>query len=114
VGKIYVQKYFPPETKAKVDAMVRDIVQAFNARIDALAWMTPATKVKAKAKVAALKVGIGYPETWRDYSSLSIVKGDALGNQDRADLYEYKHQLAKLSAAPDKGEWWMTPQTVNA
>ena len=114
VGKVYVQKYFPPETKAKVEAMVRDLVQAFNARIDALTWMTPETKVKAKAKVATLKVGVGYPDTWRDYSSLQIVKGDALGNVDRAELFEYKHQLAKLSAAPDKGEWWMTPQTVNA
>ena len=114
VGKAYVAKYFPPETKAKVEAMVRNLVQAFNARIDALTWMTPDTKVKAKAKVATLKVGVGHPDTWRDYSSLNIVKGDAFGNIDRADLFEYKHQLAKLSAPPDKGEWWMTPQTVNA
>jgi len=114
VGKIYVQKYFPPETKAKVEAMVRDLVQAFNARIDGLTWMTPETKVKAKAKVATLKVGVGYPDTWRDYSTLDIVRGDALGNTDRAELYEYKHQLAKLTGPIDKGEWWMTPQTVNA
>ncbi|HEX5071167.1 MAG TPA: M13 family metallopeptidase [Vicinamibacterales bacterium] len=114
VGRMYVQKYFPPETKAKVEAMVRDLVQAFNARIDALTWMTPETKIKAKAKVASLRVGVGYSDKWRDYASLTIVKGDALGNVDRADLFEYKHQLAKLSAPPDKGEWWMTPQTVNA
>lgn len=114
VGKAYADKYFPPDTKAKVEAMVADLVQAFNARIDAITWMTPATKAKAKAKVATLKVGVGYPATWRDYSSLDVVKGDPLGNADRADLFEYKHQLAKLKLPVDKGEWWMTPQTVNA
>ena len=114
VGQAYVKKYFPPETKAKVEAMVGDIVKAFNARIDAITWMTPATKTKAKAKVATLKVGVGYPDTWRDYSSLAVVKGDVLGNADRADLYEYRHQLEKLKKPVDRSEWWMTPQTVNA
>jgi predicted metalloendopeptidase len=114
VGQAYVQKYFPPETKAKVEAMVHDLIQAFNTRIDALTWMTPATKAKAKAKVATLRVGVGYPDTWRDYASLEIVNGDALGNDDRADLFEYRYQLAKLAKPVDRGEWWMTPQTVNA
>jgi predicted metalloendopeptidase len=93
---------------------VRDLVQAFNTRIDALTWMTPATRAKAKAKVATLKVGVGYPDTWRDYGTLDVVKGDALGNADRADLFEYRYQLAKLAKPVDRGEWWMTPQTVNA
>jgi predicted metalloendopeptidase len=76
--------------------------------------MTPATKARARQKLAALKIGVGYPETWRDYAGLEIVKGDALGNERRSSLFEYRHQLAKLSAPVDRGEWWMTPQTVNA
>jgi predicted metalloendopeptidase len=114
VGQLYVAKYFPAETKAKVQAMVADIVKAFGARIDALTWMTPATKEKAKAKIATLRVGVGYPESWRDYSSLTVARDDALGNVQRAEQFEYAWQLAKLRKPVDKGEWWMTPQTVNA
>jgi predicted metalloendopeptidase len=114
VGKMYVERYFPAETKAKAEAMARDLVKAFARRIDALAWMSPETKVKAKAKLDTLKVGVGYPDRWRDYSGLDIVKGDALGNAQRAELFEYRHQLGKLHQAVDRGEWWMTPQTVNA
>jgi predicted metalloendopeptidase len=114
VGRLYVERYFPPETKAKVQAMVDDLVTAFGKRIDALTWMSPETKAKAKEKVATLKVGVGYPDRWLDYSSLEIVKGDALGNAQRAELFEYRRQLAKLHQPIDRGEWWMTPQTVNA
>jgi predicted metalloendopeptidase len=114
VGKLYVEKYFPPETKAKVQAMVADIIKAFDKRIDALTWMTPETKAKAKQKVATLRVGVGYPDRWKDYSGLQVVKGDALGNAGRAELFEYRLQLAKLSQPVDRDEWWMTPQTVNA
>ncbi|HWR53270.1 MAG TPA: M13 family metallopeptidase [Bryobacteraceae bacterium] len=114
VGKLYVERYFPPETKAKAQAMVSDLVKAFGKRIDALAWMSPETKAKAKQKVATLRVGVGYPDGWRDYSALEIVKGDALGNARRAELFEYRHQLAKLGQPVQRDEWWMTPQTVNA
>jgi putative endopeptidase len=114
VGKTYSERHFPADTKAKVQAMVGDIVKAFGRRIDALAWMTPATKEKAKRKLETLKVGVGYPDKWLDYSALEIVKGDALGNADRAELFEYRRQLAKLQQPIDRGEWWMTPQTVNA
>ena len=114
VGKAYVDRHFPPETKAKVQAMVADIVKAFGVRIDALDWMTAATKAKAKAKLATLRVGVGYPESWRDYASLQISKDDVLGNAQRAELFEYRWQLGKLTRPVDKGEWWMTPQTVNA
>lgn len=114
VGRLYVNRYFPPETKAKVQAMVSDLVKAFGGRIDALTWMSPETKVKAKQKLATLKVGVGYPDRWEDYSGLEIVKGDALGNVQRADLFEYRRQLAKLGQPVDRNEWWMTPQTVNA
>jgi putative endopeptidase len=114
VGQLYVQRHFPPETKAKVQTMVSDIVKAFGARVDALTWMSPETKAKAKEKLGTIKVGVGYPDNWQDYSSLEIVKGDALGNAQRADLFEYRRQLAKLHQPIDRGEWWMTPQTVNA
>ncbi len=96
VGKLYVKRYFPPETKAKVQAMVNDLVKAFGKRIDALTWMSPETRAKAKQKLETLKVGVGYPDRWEDYSGLEIVKGDALGNVQRADLFEYRRQLAKL------------------
>jgi len=76
--------------------------------------MTPATKQKAKAKIATVRVGVGYPETWRNYADLEIRPDDAVGNHLRAEEHEYQHQLAKLGQPVDKGEWWMTPQTVNA
>jgi predicted metalloendopeptidase len=114
VGKVYVQRYFPAATKAKAQAMVGDLVQAFAKRIDALTWMSPETKAKAKQKLDTLKVGVGYPDQWQDYSRLEVIKGDALGNVERAELFEYQRQLAKLHQPVDRGEWWMTPQTVNA
>ncbi len=114
MGQIYVKQYFPASSKAQVKTMVDNILAAFAERVDALDWMTPATKQKAKAKVATVRVGVGYPETWRDYSTLEIRADDAVGNHLRAEEYEYRHQLAKLSRPIDKGEWWMTPQTVNA
>ena len=114
VGKIYVQRYFPPDAKAKIQGLVDDLVKAFGKRVDSLPWMSPETKAKAKEKLSTLKVGVGYPDRWRDYSSLEITKGDALGNVRRAELFDYQQQLAKLHQPIDRGEWWMTPQTVNA
>lgn len=114
VGKLYVEKYFPPSEKARAEAMVKNIVAAFAKRIDQLAWMAPATKEKAKAKLAALKVGVGYPDKWRDYSGLEIVRGDAFGNAQRAELFELQRNLAKLGKPVDRGEWVMNPHLVNA
>ncbi|HTV86760.1 MAG TPA: M13 family metallopeptidase [Dyella sp.] len=114
VGQIYIKHYFPASSKAKVQALVKNIIAAFAERIDTLAWMTPATRAKAKEKIATLRVGVGYPESWRDYASLEIKRDDPLGNHRRAELFEYRHQLAKLNQPVDRGEWWMTPQTVNA
>jgi len=114
VGKLYVAKYFPAESKAKVQKMVAEIIAAFNVRIDKLDWMAPATKAEAKRKLSTLKVGVGYPDRWIDYSTLKIVPGDALGNQQRAELFEYRRNLAKFGHPVDRGEWAMTPQTVNA
>jgi predicted metalloendopeptidase len=76
--------------------------------------MAAKTKAAAKAKLQTLRVGIGYPDRWRDYSALSIVRGDAFGNEERAEMFDYQYHLAKLTHAPDRSEWWMTPQTVNA
>lgn len=114
VGKLYVQRYFPAATKTKVQAITADLVKAFDKRIDALTWMSPETKVKAKQKLVTLKVGVGYPDQWHGYAGLDIVKGDALGNAQRAELFDYQRQLDKLRQPVDRSEWWMTPQTVNA
>ena len=114
VGRLYVARYFPPQSKARADAMVRDLIRAFGARVDRLDWMAPSTKAKAKAKLAVLKVGIGYPDKWRDYAGLRVVRGDAFGNLERSEQYDLKDAIAKLHRPVDRSEWVMTPQTVNA
>jgi predicted metalloendopeptidase len=114
VGRLYVERYFPPSEKARAEEMVKNVIAAFAQRIDALPWMAPQTKEKAKAKLRALKVGVGYPDKWRDYSGLSVVRGDALGNAQRAELFELQSNLAKLGRPVDRGEWVMTPHLVNA
>jgi len=114
VGLLYVARYFPPAEKARAEQMVANELAAFGRRIDALTWMTPGTKAKAKAKLAALKVGVGYPDKWRDYSGLRVVRGDAYGNAERAELFELQRSLAKLGAPVDRGEWVMNPQLIDA
>jgi predicted metalloendopeptidase len=114
VGRLYVAKYFPPSSKAKIEAMVKELLAAYHARISKLAWMSPQTKEKALAKLATLRVGVGYPDKWKDYSALQIVRGDALGNLRRVQLFEYSRNLAKLHQPVDRGEWVMVPQEVNA
>jgi predicted metalloendopeptidase len=114
VGRLYVARYFPPASKERIEVLVRNLLAAFNTRIDRLAWMSPQTKAKAKAKLATLKVGVGYPDRWRDYSGLQVVRGDALGNAQRASRFEYHRNLAKLGHPVDRSEWVMTPQTINA
>jgi putative endopeptidase len=114
VGKAYVERFFPPEFKRAVQAIVQSIVAAFDRRIDALAWMAPATKGKAKEKLSTLKVGLGYPDAWRSYADLSIVRGEALANFGRAELFEYRRNLKKLGQPVDRGEWAMLPHIVNA
>lgn len=114
VGKLYVAKYFPPESKAMLKIMVANEIKAFEARIDKLDWMAPTTKAEAKKKLSVLKVGIGYPDKWRDYSALQIVRGDAVGNIQRSEEFEYRYRLSLLGKPVDRDEWVMTPQTVNA
>jgi putative endopeptidase len=114
VGQLYVAKYFPPESKALLQTMVANEIAAFSKRIDALSWMAAATKAEAKRKLSVLKVGIGYPDKWRDYSALKIVRGDAVGNVQRSEEFEYRYRVGLLGKAVDRSEWVMTPQTVNA
>ncbi|HXM59401.1 MAG TPA: M13 family metallopeptidase [Terriglobales bacterium] len=114
IGKIYAQRYFPPEAKAQADAMVANIIAAFRKRIDALDWMNPATKAEAQAKLTSLYVGIGYPETWRDYSAYQVKADDLFGNLWRGVLFDYHRDLARIGHPVDRKEWSMHPQTVNA
>jgi putative endopeptidase len=114
VGRLYAARYFPPAEKARAQAMVANLIAAFRNRIDRLDWMAPATKQEAKAKLAVLKVGVGYPDQWPASSGLEVVKGDAYGNQERARLFQYRQALQRLGRPVDRAEWVMTPQTVNA
>jgi putative endopeptidase len=114
LGRLYVQKHFSADDKARAEAMVQDLLAAFGRRLDSLAWMAPETRARAKAKLAVLKVGVGYPDRWRDYSELSIVRGDAYGNEERAQRFAYQRSLRKLGTPVDRTEWVMTPQLVNA
>ncbi len=114
VGKLYVARYFTAAEKARAEAMVRNLIGAFSQRIDQLAWMSPETKAKAKSKLAVLKIGVGYPDQWIDYSALEVRPNDALGNALRAEVFQTRRNLAKLGEPVDRSEWVMTPQTVNA
>ena len=114
VGRAYVEKYFPASAKAEVTAMVDNIVDAFESRVEANKWLADETKNEALAKVRTIRVSVGYPDTWRDYSSFSVDAGTAYANVIAAEKAEYAHQLAKIGKPMDKGEWWMTPQVVNA
>jgi putative endopeptidase len=114
VGQIYTAAYFPPAAKARAEAMVKNIVAAFAARIDRLDWMSPQTKAKAHEKIGTLQVSVGYPNRWRDYSRLAITRDDPAGDLDRASLYLYRVNLAKLGRPVDRTEWHMAAQAVNA
>ena len=114
LGQVYVEKYFPPEDKARALNMTLAIEQAMAKDIDSLDWMSADTKVKAKEKLQTVMNKIGYPDKWRDYSKLEIVRGDALGNQQRARAFDFARDLAKIGKPVDKTEWMMSPPTVNA
>ncbi|MGH9857205.1 MAG: M13 family metallopeptidase, partial [Acidobacteriota bacterium] len=114
VGKIYVEKYFPAENKARMEKLVQNLLVAYDQSIQSLEWMSPETKKAAKDKLSKFNYKIGYPEKWRDYSSLKIQPDDLLGNVIRAVEFEYNRDLAKLGKPVDRTEWGMTPQTVNA
>jgi putative endopeptidase len=114
VGQLYVAKYFPPAAKAKADELVHNLLAAMDVRLQNLTWMAPETKVKARAKLAAFTPKIGYPDKFRDYSKLDVKRNDAFGNLRRAREFEYERELTKSTGPVDRGEWEMTPQTVNA
>jgi putative endopeptidase len=114
IGQQYVAKYFPPASKAAADDLVKNVIAAMGERLKNLEWMAPETKTKALAKLAAFTPKIGYPDKWRDYSALQIQRGDLVGNVARANAFEYDRDLKKLGAPIDRGEWFMTPMTINA
>ena len=114
VGKLYVAQYFPPENKARVQAMVDNVLATFRDGIAALDWMGPQTKTEALAKLATFRPNIGYPDTWRDYSGLKTRKDDLVANVRAAHSFAYQRGIDKLGRSVDRGEWSMTPQTVNA
>ena len=114
IGKQYAAKYFPPETKAAANELVRNVVAAMGRRIEGLDWMQPETKGKAKKKLANFTTKIGYPDQWHDYAKLKIVKGDAFGNAMRANEFGFADNISKLGQPIRRWEWGMLPQTINA
>ena len=114
LGQAYVEKYFSPEAKQQALKIVKEIQSEMEQDITGLPWMSAATKQQALAKLHGMANKIGYPDKWRDYSKLEVVRGDELGNVERARKFEFDRQLAKIGKPVDRGEWGMTPPTVNA
>ena len=114
VGQIFAQRYFSPQAKADVEALVAHIIDDYRERLRNLSWMAPATKAEAIAKLNALYVGVGYPESWRDYSRYEVQPGDIAGNYRRGELFYYHTNVARIGKPVNRKEWQMTPQTVNA
>ncbi len=114
VGRIYVEQYFPPDAKQRIDKMIENLRTAFQQSIDTLTWMTDETKQAAQEKLALFTTKIGYPEKWQDYTTLKIDDSDLIGNVRRAHEFSHQEAIAKLANKVDRSEWSMTPQTVNA
>jgi predicted metalloendopeptidase len=114
LGQLYVAQTFPPAAKARVLSMVQEIETMLGQDIQSLDWMTPATKAQAMIKLHAVTGKIGYPDKWRDYSSVKIVRGEAVGNDERATEFDVRRRLNKIGQPVDRSEWDMTPPTVNA
>ncbi|MEE4022226.1 M13 family metallopeptidase [Gordonia sp. PKS22-38] len=114
VGKLYVDKHFGPEAKARMDELIDNLVAAYRRNITELEWMTPATREKALAKLEKFTPKIGFPARWRDYGTLTVDRGDLIGNVARASSFEQDREFAKIGGPVDRDEWFMTPQTVNA
>jgi len=114
LGKLYVAKYFPAESKQRMQALVQNLMTAYQQSINTLDWMSDATKQAAQDKLSKFTVKIGYPDQWRDYSKLQIKADDLVGNIMRAQQFEYQRNINKLGGPIDRNEWGMTPQTVNA
>ena len=114
IGKVYVERHYPPTAKAAMDELVANLIEAYRQSITTLEWMTAETRERALAKLDSFTPKIGHPEVWRDYSSLVIERGDLLGNVRRAAVFEHDRNVAKIGRPIDRTEWYMSPQTVNA
>ncbi|WP_343730620.1 M13-type metalloendopeptidase [Duganella sp.] len=114
LGKLYVEQHFPAERKARMEQMVKNLLAAFAQSIDTLDWMGPETKKQAQAKLGRFTTKIGYPNKWRDYSTLAAARDDLVGNRMRSRAFEYAREVNKLGKPVDRDEWGMTPQTINA
>jgi len=114
VGRLYVERYFPPESKAAAVALVENLRNAYGERIRAAKWMSAETREAALRKLATFRPKIGYPDHWRDYSGLNVVRGDAFGNMERAAVFSWHRELERLHKPTDRDEWFMSPQTINA
>ena len=114
VGKVYVAQYFPPETKAAMDVLVKNVLAAMGRRIDGLPWMSDTAKARAHKKLAAFTPKIGYPDKWRDYTGLTIQRDDLLGNAMRANQFDFDYNIGKLGKPIYRWEWGMTPMEINA
>ena len=114
VGRLYVERHFPPEAKARMDVLVDNLREAYRVSIESLDWMTPQTRQRALAKLDKFTPKIGYPNKWRDYSKFDVDRGDLYGNFRRGMAVTWDRELAKLGMPVDRDEWFMTPQTVNA
>ncbi len=114
LGKLYVAKYFPPESKAKVEALVGNLLKAYDADIRTIGWMTDATKQKALEKLHKFTPHVGYPDKWRDYSKLAVAREDLIGDIERSDVFEWHYRLDRIDQPVDRNEWNMTPPTINA
>ncbi|WP_434811089.1 M13 family metallopeptidase [Microbacterium sp. bgisy189] len=114
VGKVYVERHFPPQAKTEMDELVANLIEAYRQSITSLEWMTPETRERALEKLDAFTPKVGYPVRWKDYAALEVDPGDLIGNVRRTNAWEHDRQLAKLGGPIDRDEWHMTPQTVNA
>jgi putative endopeptidase len=114
LGERYVQRYFPPDAKKRIDALIGKLIDAYRSSIDGLDWMSDATKAEARDKLGKLAVKIGYPSKWKDYSKLTVARDDLVGNMLRSSQLEYQRDLDRLGKPVDREEWFTTPQTVNA
>jgi putative endopeptidase len=114
VGKIYAKRFFPPEAKAQVEAMVANLLAAFRVRLENITWIAPATKKEAITKLSTLKVSVGYPDHWRSYAGYQVSPDNLFANFRNAALFEYHYSLSRIGQPTDRNEWCMEPQTVNA
>jgi predicted metalloendopeptidase len=114
LGRLYVERYFPPELKARVQTITANVISAFRRHVETVTWMSPASKAQALAKLQRLYFGVGYPEQWPDYSSLTVSPTDAVGNLQRASEWNYRNALARLGQPVDKRDWIVAPHTVIA